>query len=114
MKNAQQIFDELKTKYGTFGDYVLLQDAYCFNDTSYKASAATLQEIKELQASEFVDEGGVPDASECGYLTWDIVDIDCDDEADVCDWEKWDAFDYTGACIESSCCIVAHNNKVEK
>lgn len=105
MINPNLIYQDLLTNYGEYGEYVLLQAPYYNNvpgNNCYRAAAVTLEEIKQLQAGGYTSPFGYPDASECGYLLWDVINADADDESNACDWDKWHAYDSIGRYVKSS------------
>lgn len=104
MLTPNQIYQNLQAQYGDYGEYVLLHSPYYSNsqDSCYRAAAVTLDEIKQLQADGYTSLFGYPDASECGYLLWDVLNADADDESDACDWDKWHAYDSYGSYVKSA------------
>jgi hypothetical protein len=101
MNTPSAVFDLLQSKYGTYGDHVLLQAPYR-NGGIYEAAATTLKNIELCQANGYVDESGIPRPSDCSTILWCIVDADADDESNACNWDKWDAYDSYGQHIGSN------------
>ena len=102
MKPAKEIFDTLQAEHGNYGRYVLLQKPNCYSETTYRASAATLELIEELQRYGYTDDG-YPDAVDCGYLEWQIVTDQIDgDESNACCWAVFEAYDEYGRFVENS------------
>ena len=63
-----------KTEFGTvmYGEVELrlTQNAYIISDTQYQANA-------------------VDDVNNDYQVNWDIINIDCDDESNACNWDKY-------------------------
>jgi len=105
MQTPTQIFTALQAAHGELGDYALLQNAYYSNvpgSNAYIANAVTINDIKNMQAEGYCDDNGYPDAAECGHLSWDIINPNCDDESDACDWSVWDYYDVSNTYVRSA------------
>jgi len=53
--------------------YTITQQAYMWDSETYRAQL-------ECEGEEF------------GIVVWDIIDINCDDESNACDWDKFNVY----------------------
>ena len=102
MKTPKTIFKMLQAEYGDFGEYAALQQPYLYDGDTYRANAVTLDDIIDMREEGYTNSNGYPMASEAGYLEWEIINPESEDESHACDWDNWHYYDSYGSYVKSS------------